>query len=57
MMRGYTDDADKQDERSTDWWKEINEEEKNEIIGGLTQTDKGDVLSHEEVMSSYQKWR
>jgi predicted transcriptional regulator len=40
-----------------DWWEEISEEEKAEIEEGLAQGDKGEVMSHEEVMAKYQKWR
>lgn len=40
-----------------DWWDQICEDEKAEIEEGLTQADKGEVFSHEEVMSKYQKWR
>ncbi|HAL80960.1 MAG TPA: hypothetical protein DCO83_01000 [Mucilaginibacter sp.] len=40
-----------------DWWDEISDDEKSEIEEGLAQADRGDVLSHEEVMAKYQKWR
>ncbi len=40
-----------------DWWEQISEDEKSEIEEGLAQADKGEVFSHEEVMSKYQKWR
>ena len=40
-----------------DWWDEISNDEKSEIEEGLAQADRGDVLSHEEVMAKYQKWR
>lgn len=40
-----------------DWWDNISEDEKDEIIEGITQADNGDVLSHEEVMAKYEKWR
>ena len=40
-----------------DWWHEISDDEKSEIEEGLAQADRGDVLSHEEVMAKYQKWR
>lgn len=43
--------------QQVDWWDEISDEEKTAIEEGLAQADRGDVLSHEEVMTRYQKWR
>jgi predicted transcriptional regulator len=40
-----------------DWWDKVDDDEKAEIEEGLTQADNGEVFSHEEVMSKYQKWR
>ena len=31
--------------------------EKEEIIEGIAQANNGEVLSHEEVMAKYEKWR
>ncbi|MGZ3874644.1 MAG: hypothetical protein ACXVJD_17120 [Mucilaginibacter sp.] len=44
-------------EQQQDWWNEIDKEEKAEIEAGLTQADNGEVFSHEEVMSKYQRFR
>ncbi|HTI61214.1 hypothetical protein [Mucilaginibacter sp.] len=44
-------------QQQADWWDEIDTEEKAEIEEGLAQADRGDVLSHEEVMIKYQRWR
>ncbi|HEX3385142.1 MAG TPA: hypothetical protein VHS53_08145 [Mucilaginibacter sp.] len=44
-------------EQQVDWWDEIDAEERAEIEEGLAQDDRGEVLSHEEVMAKYQKWR
>ena len=43
--------------QQADWWDNISEEEKDEIIDGIAQADNGDVLPHEEVMAKYEKWR
>lgn len=43
--------------QEADWWDNISEEEKDEIIEGIVQADNGDVLPHEEVMAKYEKWR
>jgi len=40
----------------TDWWDEISDEERAEIKEGLAETEKGEVISHEEVMAKYKKW-
>ena len=44
-------------EQQKDWWDEISDEEKAEIEEGLAQADRGELMSHEEVMAKYQKWR
>ena len=43
--------------QQSDWWDEISDEEKAEIEVGLAEDDRGEVLSNEEVMAKYQKWR
>jgi predicted transcriptional regulator len=44
-------------EQQKDWRDEISDDEKVEIDKSLAEADKGDILSHEEVMAKYQKWR
>ena len=44
-------------QQQVDWWDDIDAEERAEIEEGLAQADRGEVLSHEEVMAKYQKWR
>jgi predicted transcriptional regulator len=44
-------------DQAADWWDQISEEERAEIEEGLAEADRGEVLSHEEVMSKYDKWR
>jgi hypothetical protein len=43
-------------ELQIDWWGEINYDEKVEIEEGLVEADRGEVFSHEEVMSKYRKY-
>ena len=43
--------------QQSDWWDNINADEKSEIEEGLAQADNGEVVPHEEVMAKYQKWR
>jgi predicted transcriptional regulator len=40
----------------SDWWNDISNEEKAEIEEGLAQANKGEVVSHEQVMTKYDKW-
>ncbi len=40
----------------SDWWVTISDEERAEILQGLSEADKGDLLSHDEVMEKYKKW-
>lgn len=44
-------------DQQADWWDQISEEEKAEIVEGLAQADNGDVVPHEVVMAKYDKWR
>jgi predicted transcriptional regulator len=39
-----------------DWWDLISEEEKAEIKEGISQADKGETKTTEEVLSKYRKW-
>jgi predicted transcriptional regulator len=38
-----------------DWWDEISANEKEEIEKSLAEADRGEVLTHEEVMAKYRK--
>lgn len=40
-----------------DWWDQLSLDEKAEIEEGLAQADRGEVVSHKEVMAKYKKWR
>ena len=37
-------------EKGTDWWDEISEAERKTIEEGLSEADRGELLSHEEVL-------
>jgi hypothetical protein len=39
-----------------DWWDLISKEEKAEIEEGISQADKGETKTTEEVLSKYKKW-
>ncbi len=40
----------------SDWWDLISDEEKSEIEQGLAEIERGEIKTHEEVMSKYIKW-
>ncbi len=40
----------------TDWWDLMGDEEKSEIEQGLAEIDRGEIKSHDDVMSKYKKW-
>lgn len=39
-----------------DWWDSISEEERAEIEQGIAEADRGEFISHEEVMKNPKKW-
>lgn len=42
--------------KKQDWWDIISEDEKAEIKEGISQVDKGETKSTDEVLSKYRKW-
>jgi len=40
-------------DQQVDWWDQISEEEKAEIVEGLAQADNGEFVLHEVVMAKY----
>jgi hypothetical protein len=42
--------------KKQDWWDMISEDEKTEIKEGISQVDKGETKSTNEVLSKYNKW-
>lgn len=44
-------------EESLDWWTELSVEEQEEIEEGLKQAEKGEVVSHENVMKRFHVWK
>ena len=40
----------------SDWWESLSENEREEIEQGLAEIERGEVISHEEVMAKYKKW-
>ncbi len=47
----------KEQEGEEDWWDKISADEAGEILDGLQQADRGEVVPHSKVMEQYKKWR
>jgi predicted transcriptional regulator len=45
------------DEEQTDWWDDMDPEEKQEVETGLSEADKGKLTPHKKVMKRFDKWR
>lgn len=45
------------EDEHTDWWDDMNEDEKKEMETGLKQADKGQLTPHIQVMKRFDKWR
>ena len=42
--------------KQTDWWDTISEYERAEIVQGLAEADRGELIPHDEVMAKYKTW-
>ncbi len=42
--------------QNEDWWKQLTQDEKSEILLGLEQVERGETVPHEVVKSRFQKW-
>ncbi|MEP5612766.1 MAG: hypothetical protein ABJP45_10980 [Cyclobacteriaceae bacterium] len=42
--------------KEADWWDEIGAEERAEIEEGLREADRGELMTHEEVIAKHKKW-
>lgn len=45
------------EDESSDWWMELSQEEQFEIENGLKQAENGEVISHENVIKHFDKWK
>lgn len=41
----------------SDWWEELPEEIKKSVTKGIQQADKGEGISHDQIMKKYRKWQ
>lgn len=42
--------------RKTDWFEELSESQRQDVLEGLAQADHGETVSHEEAVKIFGKW-
>ena len=42
--------------RKQDWFDELSDDQKNDVLTGLAEADRGEVVPHEEVVKLFSKW-
>lgn len=42
--------------RQADWWDEVDEQQKQVILEGLAQADRGQTVPHQEAVKMFGKW-
>jgi len=42
--------------RKQDWFDELNDDQKNDVLTGLSEADRGETISHDEVVKLFSKW-
>ncbi|HEY4324918.1 MAG TPA: hypothetical protein VGN20_13060 [Mucilaginibacter sp.] len=43
-------------DRKTDWFDELSEDQQKDVLDGLAEADKGDTVTHAEVVKIFGKW-
>ena len=43
-------------QKEEDWWDRISEQERAEILEGLSEASKGEVIPHDQVMAKCKQW-
>jgi len=43
-------------DRKSDWFDELSEGQQKDVLDGLAQADKGEIVSHAEVVKLFGKW-
>lgn len=41
---------------TTDWWEELPDEVRDRVEKGIREADRGEGISHDQVMKKYSKW-
>jgi predicted transcriptional regulator len=42
--------------RKADWFDELNEDQQRDVLEGLAQADRGETISHNDVVKLFGKW-
>ena len=40
-----------------DWWDELTEEDKNSVLKSETEYEKGQYMSHDELINQFEEWK
>jgi hypothetical protein len=43
-------------DRKTDWFDELGDEQRKDVLEGLAEADRGETVSHSEVVKLFAKW-
>lgn len=43
-------------DRKPDWFDELNEEQQNDVLQGLSEADRGETIPHSKVVETFGKW-
>ena len=43
-------------DRKTDWFDELSDENKNDVLAGLNEADANETVPHSEVVKLFEKW-
>lgn len=43
-------------DRKGDWFDELNEDQQKDVLDGIAQADRGETVSHAEVVKLFGKW-
>lgn len=42
--------------RKADWYEELNDEQQKDILEGIAEADRGETMSHAEVVKLFERW-
>jgi predicted transcriptional regulator len=43
-------------DRKADWFDELNDDQQKDVLEGITQADRGEIVPHDEVVKLFGKW-
>jgi predicted transcriptional regulator len=46
----------KENDNGSDWFDKLSDDQKDDVLIGLSEADRGEVVPHEEVVKLFSKW-